>query len=362
MSNKVPEPQFISVDQLCSVERKRIPCCLTADIALSGGMPLGGFVLIGGKPGFGKTTVAVTYAGNAQKLYGTKVFFCDVEGRFSGHVLKQCGNIDKDKFEIIRAPVILDKQTKEVKGHEKWYAENWWNVIGKIIDENTNAIIIVDAIANFSSEKEQSEGVGYEDRGKKNKMEAQFCRMYGNKAVSQEVTVMLLTHVMANTSGYGPALQYKAGNDIWHQCDLILFGKSMDKWTPVNGRILGHDMKCRVDKTSISFPHQEFDLPLRYGQGIDTVFDIQRHAINWDIIKKAGAWFQLPFVEIENEDDPDNPTIEYKSADNISKEDKGIKLQGENSVWNWLVIHPEATKALESKIREMVFGDLNENV
>jgi predicted ATP-dependent serine protease len=157
------------------------------DTGLSGGIPQGCTVVIGGKPGLGKTSLSLQYAANAQNAFGSKVFFFPIEGRLTQQIFGQIRGIklDEKSFEVVLPPPIRNKEGK-VLGHKKWNAQEWWTEIGKTVQANPGSVIIVDSIASLSSDKEISEGMGYQGRGDLQKAESQFCRIYGNLIVPSE--------------------------------------------------------------------------------------------------------------------------------------------------------------------------------
>lgn len=340
---KVEEPYRISGQQLVDTRSDRpiIDCPLSMKIGLSGGIQMGSTVVIGGKPGCGKTTVSLQCAANAQNQFGSKVFFFPIEGRLTQQVFKQIKGIklDAKNFEVILPPPI-EKQGKVI-GHKKWHAQQWWTEIGRTIQENPESIIIVDSIANLSTEKEQSEGMGYFPRGSAQAIEAQFCRIYGDLIIPSGVTLFLLTHVQANVSGYGPLLQLKVGNHIRHQADILLFAKSVEKWKEQDGRIRGHDIIFSVEKSGMGQSSLEFRLPLRYSVGIDDIQDVFNHAVTWGIIKRKGAWYSLPFIE------SDGKFLYIDESEDVGKNEENlIKASGEQGAWKWLADHKKETKLL----------------
>jgi len=353
---KVEEAYRISADQLIetSGNRKIIPCTISSDIGLSGGIPLGATVVLAGKSKAGKTTFSLQCAANAQAMYGSKVFFFNIEGRLSKQVLSQIRGLkrDLDHFEVIMPPVVMSK-SDEIISHKKWYGEQWWDEIGKTIQDNPGCIIIVDSIANMSSEKEVSEEMGYQDRGARQKLEAQFCRKYGDLVVPNQVCLFLLTQIQANTSGYGSPVLPKVGNSIKHQADIIMFCKKVEQWKPDNtGRSKGHNMIYQVDCSAMGPPMSDVSIPLRYAYGIDNIQDVINYAVELDIIKKGGAWYSLPFLEIEDE------KFKYQDLDSeIEKGQKPVKVQGEVSIRHWLIKNPDHYKKLESIVRTKIFGD-----
>lgn len=349
MAKKEKEKDYrISADKLIEHYKNRpiINLCLSADIALGGGIPLGSTVVMSGDPGLGKTTLALQYAANAQNLFDSKVFFFPIEGRLTDHVLEQIQGIktSEEHFEVVMPPAIYNDDG-EVAGHIKWSGEQWWDAIGETIEENRRCVIIVDCVSNMSSEKEQSEGMGHQGRGDRNKLESEFCRKYGDLIVSHEITFILLAQIMANTSGYGKTKLPKIGNSFKHQADVFLLGKKFEKWPEKDGRILGQDIIFIADKNAMGPPYVEVNVPLRYGYGVDNLKDMITQALNWDIIKKGGAWYTLPFFEEEEGIFAYDPEAESP-----------VKLQGEASVRNWFLMNPEEAQLVESKVREMIFG------
>lgn len=345
---KTDEPYRISAEQLLTKTRNRniLKLTLSADIALEGGIPLGSTVLVGGSPKTGKTTVCLQYAANAQRDFGCKVFMYPIEGRFTHKVLEQTRNIktDIDSFEVIMPPAITDKDG-EVVGYKKQSAEKWWEIIGETIVENPNSVHIVDSIANMAPEKEVSEGMGYQSRGRKCQLESEFCRKYGDAIVANNVTLFLLAQIQANTSGYGSPYQIKVGNQIQHQADIILFTRKIEKYAPdSNGKIVGHYTIYEILESALGAPFGELKLPLKYGYGIDDIQDIMTHALTWDIIKKSASWYVLPFEGSDEEGFTYNP------------ESTSIKIQGENKLRNWLFLNEDCKKIIESKVREQIFG------
>lgn len=346
------EPYRISAEQLFETtsNRKVIPCTLSADVSLGGGIPLGATVLIGGKFKSGKTTTCLQFGANAQKLYGSEVYIYPIEGRLTHLTMNQVQDLDKSKVQVVLPPAIFDKD-ENVIGHKKWTGQQWWNTIGENITNTKNAVHIIDSLSSLSSEKETSEGMGYQGRGDDKKLEAQFCRMYGDLIISNFNTVFFIAQLQANTSGYGPAMQIKAGNAIKHQADVILMCTSVEKWKEQDGRILGHDIIYKVECSALGPPHMEMKIPLRYGYGIDIIQDIVNHAITWNIIKRFGAWYVLPFKEGDE-------TLEITEVPNNKDDTKGfVKVQGEHGNRNWFLVHPKEFKVLSNFIRNKIFGE-----
>jgi recombination protein RecA len=359
MAKENNDPYIVSADDLIreTSTRSIIPCSLSLDIGLGGGIPLGSTVLIGGKEKLGKTTLALQIGANAQRLYGAKLFFYPIEGRLTSKVLKQIRGIktDLDNFQLVRGPAIKDESGKVVS-FRKMSSEWWFELIGQNIMQNHGSVHIVDSLANLMSEKQISEEIGYEDRGKSKTIDSAFCRRYGEHIIPNKVTLIFLTQIMANTGqtmGNGPKTSMKVSNSIKFQSDVIMLGKWAEKWKPdaADGAIGGHNMHYEIQEAPNAAPFTNVAIPLKYGFGIDFVKDTIDYAVNFGFIIGAGAWFKLPFYENE-----DKQIKEIESMAEIPDGVTPIKIQGNNGVRAWFVAHPEQLYSLESRIRKILLG------
>ncbi len=348
------EPYKISAQQLYESRRSRdlITGCLSLDIGLGGGIPMGCTVVVGGKQGAGKTTIVLQYAANAQNKFKAKVFYFNIEARLDNKILNQIQGIKlgENDFTVIMGTPILDKDDKVI-GNKKMSAEWWWGQISEVIHNNPHSIIIVDSIGVLTDEKEMSEGLGYQGRGNLQKLEAQFCRLCGDMVVPSNITLFVLAHIQANTSGYGEAMQIKCGNALKHTADAMIFCKNFEKWKPSSegSAPSGQDIICRVDKSPLGQPFLETKIPLKYGYGIDDIQDVVNHAINWELIKAAASWYTLPFIEKDGK-------FEFIQHDKITKDQKPVKLQGEAQIREWLMKNPTQYQLLDSLLRKQILG------
>lgn len=347
MAKKMPTGLYsFSADQLVESASTQdiLNTTLSIDIALGGGIPYGSTVLLGGRPKAGKSTLALSYAADGQNRFNSKVFYFDVEGRLKPHIFKQIPGIktDKESLEVLQNPPTLDDKGNPL-GHAKQSAEIWWEDIGKTIQNHPRSIMIVDSIASLSSDKEISEGTGYQGRGMEQKLQAQFCRQYGDLIGANGIVLFLLTQIQANTSGYGESMQMKVGNAIKHQADTIIFAKGIRKWEKEgDGKVYGHDINCYIEHSAIGYPHTSVDVPLRYGEGFDVIKDLVTYGQQTGLIKTAASWIYLPYKESENG--------ELSFVEDVTKE--CVKVHGAESARNWLSVRPEQRKELTSKLSE----------
>lgn len=342
---------IFSASQLIERSKNRdiITACLSADVGLGGGIPIGCTVLVGGRAKSGKTTTVLQYAANAQEKYGSEIYYCNIEGRLDHKTLSQIRNLNLEKMHIVMGPAIYDSK-RNIIGHRKMSSQEWWDKIGSLIIEHPKSIIIVDSVSALAEEAELAAGMGHMSRGGLQKIEAQFQRQYGDLIMPNGVTLFLLAHIQANTSGYGEQTVIKCGNAIKHLADAIIFIKGIEKWKAnANGRIMGHYMIWRIEHSPLGPPLIDTKVPLKYGTGLDHIGDVVDNALNWDIIASSGSWYVIPFIEKEE-------SFVYTEVPESKDEQKNfVKLQGEELLKKWFEDHPEQFKIIEEKTKEKIF-------
>ena len=91
----------------------------------------------------------------------------------------------------------------------------------------------------------------------------------------------------------------------------------------VGGEMIGNRTRAKIVKNKVAPPFKEAEFDIIYGEGISKVGEIIDLAVKLDLIDKAGAWF----------------TVGEQ------------RLQGRDSVKNYLQENPEIADELEAKIR-----------
>jgi hypothetical protein len=182
--------------------------------------------------------------------------------------------------------------------------------------------------------------MGTQDRGLRQKLEAQFCRKYGELITANDIVFFVITQIQANTSGYGAGIQAKMGNSIRHQADINILARASEFILDSNENKIGHNIVFKVECSAMGKPQLEMKIPLRYGYGIDDERDIMDHAITWGLIKKASSWFTTYFDE----------------NGNLNEGVEGKKIQGENSLYNYLLTNRNALDQLDAKLRQMLLN------
>lgn len=310
---------FIDVKNILDKPKKVINVTPRLDIGLNGGIPEGTWVIISGKEKIGKTTLTLTFCANAQKS-GKKVYYIDAENRLKDININSIEDLDisEEKFQIIRS----------TQGNILT-AEKILKIGEDLLKSEPNIVLVIDSTSSLCSQSEYDGEITSTSRNTGPKLLAQFTRKLASVVPVQDSIVVVIQHVIANTSGYGPAFLEDGGNKIKYQCDVKLRAISSSKWMDKEKQI-GQEVKWDVIYSALGSPGASVQGFIRYGHGVDCIWEQIETAVEVGLIDKAGAWFTLSFL------------------------DEPLKFQGQNAVWNFFKENPEASKKLNVKIKEML--------
>lgn len=263
-----------------------VPVSPAVDIGLHGGVPEGSWVTLAGPPKFGKTTLALQLASNAQKPeYGGKmVYYLDVEGRFKHMNLTSVAAFNPDMCEHIRS------QKGKILS-----AEDYLDIAMDIIKGHPGCVIILDSGSALCAAKELgSEGITASYRNEGPKLLAAFCRQMANVVPINDTILVMIQHIIANT-GYGGGQMEDGGNKIKYQVDVKLRGKYTEKWDDTDGSAIGQLAHWEVMSSALGAPNAKIKNYVRYGYGIDETMELIEIAADLGIINKAGSWYSFDF-------------------------------------------------------------------
>jgi recombination protein RecA len=273
-------------------DRQVIPISPCLDVILGGGIEEGSFLGLNGPPKLGKTITALDFAATCQMPeYGSRpVFYGNAEMRLSREHLDGISRLlrGKGEFHIIGSS---EKKIMTMEDHLNAYT--------KILKEIPKAVLIIDSISIFRTDKEHTDGVGTETRGGAAKTFSQFVGLIAPYVVVNKAIVIGITQVYANTSGYGKAVFEKASHAWKHQVDYKLRLIMKQTWADDN-RVKGQMAywECETSKNTGGGGGLKIKSFFRFGHGIDQIMELVYLANEGGLIKKAGSWYTL---EIGNE-------------------------------------------------------------
>lgn len=261
------------------------------DIALSGGVPEGSWVSFIGPPGCGKSTTALQLMASYQKA-GRKCFYLDVEHRLKIMNLLGVHGLNPDSIEHIHS-------TKD----KILTAEMFLEIACQIIldPENYGGIMIIDSTSALCPSKESVDPISGEIRSIQPKIMANFCRKMAGVVNATRFTVVIIQHLITNTSGYGAKWHVDGGEKVKYQLDVkCVTTGAPEKYGPDDRRPLGQIIEWKVDKSALGQSGTKCNSYLKYGYGLDETKEIANLAVDLAIINKAGAWFKFTFEGTEH--------------------------------------------------------------
>lgn len=278
------EGAVTSASSFLSNKPKIISVSPALDIGLNGGIPTGSWVILSGPEKCGKSTLALQLAANAQS-HGMNVFYSDVECRLKEMNLTGIHNLDLERFQIIRS-------TKE----KILSAEDHLNALIDLIKSEPNSLFILDSSSALCASKEMIEEITANTRALGPKLLASFCRQMGGVVPVQDSIIIVIQHLIANTSGYGSPYIEDSGRKLRYQVDVKLRAKGVQRWENKDKQI-GQIVEWDIVTSALGSPGMKVKNYIRYGFGIDSISECIDLACDLGLISKGGAWYKIECVE-----------------------------------------------------------------
>ena len=294
-------------------------------IALGGGVPEGSLFIMTGPEKVGKTVTALTFCANAQKHYERQVYYANIEGRLKKRDLQGITDLslEPEKMQIIGSTEgnILS-------------AEKYLSIIDNIVHTQPGSLAIVDSFSALSSESELTGNLADVQVMSVQKVLAKFCRRISNVLPINRVTVVGITHLMANVNrfGRGKTKVEKSGSALKYQVDVKLHASHSTPLMQGDTQI-GQTIHWQIVTSAIGPPGQKVESHIRYGKGIWKEMELADLMIDFGLLSKAGAWLKLP---------------------------NGEKIQGKVNLAKYLEQHPEEYQVFLNEVMSMVGIESNE--
>lgn len=298
-----------------TVDIETIPTgSLGLDIALGiNGFPKGRVIEIYGPESSGKTTLAIHAIAEAQKKGGIAAFI-DAEHAFDRFYAEKLG-VDVNNL-LISQPD-NGEQALEV-------AEN-------LIRSGAIDIIVIDSVAALVPRSEIEGEMGDSKMGLQARLMSQAmrkltgtigrtgcCCIFINQ-LREKIGVMFGN---PETTTGGNALKFYASMRL----DIRRSGSAIkDK----ENKIIGNHVKVKVVKNKLAPPFRIAEFDIMYGEGISKVGEILDLGVEYNIIKKSGAWYSYETAKI---------------------------AQGREAAKDFLRDNVEVAEEIEGKLKEIILG------
>lgn len=288
---------------------------LALDLALGiGGIPKGRVVEIYGPESSGKTTVALHCVAEAQKAGGTAAFI-DVE-----HALDPvyASNLGVDIDSLLVSQPDSGEQALEI-------AE-------ALVRSGAVDIIVIDSVAALVTKAEIEGEMGDAHVGQLARLMSQALRKL-TAALSKSGCCAIFINQLRDKIGviYGNPETTTGGRALKFYSSVRIDIRKTETLKE-NGEMVGSRTRARVVKNKVAPPFREAEFDVMYGKGISHDGEIVDMGVEFDILRRSGAWFYYGDTRLG------------QGRDNVKK------LVSEN---------PELAKELEDKIMEKYNEKMN---
>jgi recombination protein RecA len=330
--------EFITTgEKILEIKRdyKTISISPAIDLALGGGVKEGSWLMLSGPPKGGKTTTSMQIIANCQ-AEGRKIIYLDIEGRLKEMNFEVPG-IDASKVTVIRSE------------KEPLSAEKFLDIARKLVSlpENEGCVLVIDSISSLIPEKDLDGDINGMTRPGLPKILSDFVKKMGQIVPNQKCLIIMITHMITNTSGYGAGKMADGGVKIQFQSDTRMEIKGIMPWE-IGGnkdtkQVIGLKVTWKIIWSSIGSPYKECESWIRFGHGIDKVQEIIMIAAELALIEVSSSWYNLEYLK-----DPE--TLAEAGLD----ANFNTKMQGQEKVYNFLSANSKSYQILERKVKELL--------
>ena len=289
-----------------SVDCECIPTgSLALDIALGiGGVPRGRIIEIYGPESSGKTTLAQHIVANAQKKGGIAAYI-DAEHALDPEYARNLG-VDVDQL------LISQPDTGEQA----------------LVRSGAIDIIVIDSVAALVPKAEIEKAMEDQQMGLQARLMSKALRKLTAIVAKTNTTVVFINQLRQKIGiMFGNPETTTGGNALKYYSTVRLDIRRCDSVKNKDNEDIGNRVRVKVVKNKVAPPFRTAEFDIIYGKGICALGNIIDVAVNFDIIKKSGAWF--------------------------SYNDEKLG-QGREKAKEFLEQNPELLNEIETKVREKI--------
>jgi recombination protein RecA len=292
------------------------------DLGLNGGLLEGSWTVISGIPKCGKSSLTLQIIANAQKT-GRRGVYADAESRVKAYNLSGTHDLNQSEIEIISGK------------DEDLSAEDILNTVNAMIrmPKNKGCVCVIDSTSSLLPRDEMDAEVSSKLRAQLPKMLSHWVKQNAQVVVRNDIVMILITHYITNTSGYGKHKLADCGVMVQYQADNRLDFTHVEPWEE-GGKKIGQKTICDISCSAMGASGNSVTSYLRFGHGIDFTKEFIELGESFGLIEKAGAWFTLPYLA---------GTPEFA-------EDAVKKFQGQQKVYDFISSTPLASEILKKEI------------
>lgn len=296
------------------------------DLGLNGGLLEGTWNIISGNPKAGKSTSCLQICKNAQDD-GRNVIYIDAESRLKGYNLSGVQGLDLEKFQVVHGD----------DDGEPLAAEDFLKICESLIKmpKNKGAVCVIDSCSSLIPRNELDEDPSATLRASLPKLLSHWIKKNAHVVVKNKIIVLIITHYITNTSGYGKLKIPDCGVMVQYQADTRMDIIKTEDWIEGDKKV-GMLVHWKISCSALGASGEECVSYIRYGIGIDKNKEIMELAESFGIIVKSGSWYSIDFLA-GTEEFPEAP-----------------KMQGQAKLYEFLVSRPDIFDMVLLRVKEML--------
>lgn len=250
------------------------------DIALGrGGFAMGRLYEIYGNSMSGKTSLCLSTIKEAQSR-GLTCLFVDIERTADPQLFKGMG-IDLDNLLLLR-------------GYE---AEEIINSTERLIKSGVD-VVVIDSVSGLISKDETEKSVEQSSTmGDLARLMSRCVKRFVPLAGKTNTLLMFINQLRSSIMGGnvttgGKALSFYSTGRVFIQGSGKYASSRLCEGGASEGEVIGHKAEFEVTKNKLSIPFKKGTVPLIYGKGFDTEWEIVEIAESIGIIERKGSWYK----------------------------------------------------------------------
>ena len=290
--------------------------CLALDLALGiGGIPRGRMIEIYGPESSGKTTVALHAVAQAQAAGGIAAFV-DAEHALDPVYAKKLG-------------VKLD----ELYVSQPDTGEQALDIVDSLVRSSAVDIIVVDSVAALTPKAEIEGDMGDSHVGLQARLMSQALRKL-TAIVNKSKTCVVFINQLREKVGvmFGSPEVTPGGKALKFYASIRIDVRKTDILKVSEGAA-GNRTRAKVVKNKLAPPFRQAEFDIMYGEGISQEGCLIDLGVQYDVIKKSGAWFSYNDNKVANGREKmrqflkDNPELSAEIEEKIRAAAKGTPVE-----------------------------------
>jgi len=247
---------------------------LSLDYALGiGGVPRGRVTEIYGPESSGKTTLCLHIIAEAQKSGGLAAFI-DAEHALDANYARKLG--------VDTSNLLLSQPD---------FGEQALEITDTLVRSNALDVIVIDSVAALVPRSEIEGEMGDATMAVQARLMSQALRKLTG-AISKSKTAVIFINQLRSKIGvmFGNPETTTGGNALKFYASLRLDIRRVAAIKDGND-VIGNRTKVKIVKSKVAPPFKEVEFDILYNEGISKSGDLLDLAVNFNIVKKSGAWF-----------------------------------------------------------------------